>query len=73
MAGLVAQLQFLSKIKRQPVRTFEEEKGALSGAVHSAIMDNSFRRLQLLIDVRIRLLLECSLCDGPKGDTWLTN
>ena len=33
------------------IRNFEEDKGALSGAIHSAIMDNTLSRLKHLIEV----------------------
>ena len=35
------------------IRPFEDDKGALSGAIHSAIMDNTLPRLKLLIEVEI--------------------
>ena len=34
------------------IRPFEDDKGALSGAIHSAVMDNTLPRLKLLIEVR---------------------
>ena len=36
-------------------RHFDDDQGALSGAVHSAIMDNNYKRLRLIIDVILRI------------------
>ena len=39
-------------------RNIEDDKGALSGAIHSAVMDNAFKRFKLLIEVIHLLILQ---------------